>query len=82
MNRRTPAATPLALLLALALLGAGCTGGVDGTPGAAGLRDPYFPGLGNGGYDVTHYRLKLDIGPYADDRRGSATAATTSPTTA
>ncbi|MFD5974832.1 M1 family metallopeptidase [Streptomyces bacillaris] len=72
MNRRTPAATPLALLLALALLGAGCTGGVEGTPGAAGLRDPYFPGLGNGGYDVTHYSLKLDIGPSADDKRRPA----------
>ncbi|MFB8124201.1 M1 family metallopeptidase [Streptomyces bacillaris] len=72
MNRRTPAATPLALLLALALLGAGCTGGVEGTPGTAGLRDPYFPGLGNGGYDVTHYSLKLDIGPSADDKHGPA----------
>ncbi|MGA6173798.1 M1 family metallopeptidase [Streptomyces sp. NPDC012600] len=72
MNRRTPAVPPLALLLALALLGAGCTGGVEGTPGAAGLRDPYFPGLGNGGYDVTHYGLKLDIGPAADGPRAPA----------
>ncbi|MFF3317624.1 M1 family metallopeptidase [Streptomyces sp. NPDC003035] len=55
------------------LLLAGCTGaadgggvdigGVRGTPGAAGLRDPYFPKLGNGGYDVTHYALDLAYDP-------------------
>ncbi|NEE25787.1 M1 family peptidase, partial [Streptomyces sp. SID7982] len=55
MNPRTRTAAPLLLALALALLGSGCTGGVEGTPGAVGVRDPYFPGLGNGGYDVTHY---------------------------
>lgn len=32
---------------------------VAGTPGAAGIGDPYFPGLGNGGYDVNHYDLAL-----------------------
>ncbi|MDX2922853.1 M1 family metallopeptidase, partial [Streptomyces sp. NE06-03C] len=61
MNHRAPAAAPLLLALALVLLGSGCTGGVEGTPGAVGLRDPYVPGLGNGGYDVTHYGLKLDV---------------------
>jgi aminopeptidase N len=30
-----------------------------GTPGAAGVGDPYFPNLGNGGYDVAHYDLEL-----------------------
>ncbi len=30
-----------------------------GTPGAPGVGDPYFPGLGNGGYDVEHYDLAL-----------------------
>ncbi|NEE56880.1 M1 family metallopeptidase, partial [Streptomyces sp. SID8455] len=71
MNHRAPAAAPL--LLALVLLGAGCSGGVEGTPGAAGVRDPYFPGLGNGGYDVTHYGLELDVEPAADRLRGTAT---------
>lgn len=33
------------------------------TPGAAGIGDPYFPGLGNGGYDVGHYDLGLDYNP-------------------
>ena len=30
-----------------------------GTPGAPGLGDPYYPTLGNGGYDVQHYTLDL-----------------------
>jgi aminopeptidase N len=29
--------------------------------GALEIGDPYFPGLGNGGYDVEHYALELDI---------------------
>jgi aminopeptidase N len=29
------------------------------TPGAAGVGDPLFPGLGNGGYDAEHYTLDL-----------------------
>ncbi len=33
------------------------------TPGAAGLGDPYFPQLGNGGYDVGHYDLTLGYTP-------------------
>lgn len=30
------------------------------TPGAAGIGDPYYPALGNGGYDAQHYTLDLD----------------------
>jgi len=30
-------------------------------PGAAGIGDPYYPLLGNGGYDVLHYTLDLDL---------------------
>ena len=29
------------------------------TPGAPGLGDSYYPGLGNGGYDVQHYHLDI-----------------------
>ncbi|WP_433401372.1 M1 family metallopeptidase [Streptomyces sp. CA-146814] len=72
MNHRLPAAAT-SVLLALVLLAAGCSGGVEGTPGAVGLRDPYFPGLGNGGYDVTHYGLELDVDPAANRLRGTAT---------
>jgi len=29
------------------------------TPGAAGIGDSFYPGLGNGGYDVEHYSIDL-----------------------
>jgi aminopeptidase N len=32
----------------------------DSSAGAAGLGDPYFPELGNGGYDALHYTIDLD----------------------
>lgn len=32
---------------------------VVGEPGAPGIGDPYYPDLGNGGYDVEHYTLDL-----------------------
>ena len=32
------------------------------SPGAPGIGDPYFPLLGNGGYDAIHYDLALDLG--------------------
>ncbi|GGV17667.1 metallopeptidase [Streptomyces litmocidini] len=64
-----------ALAAVLALLAPGCTGiasGVRGTPGAAGLRDPYFPKLGNGGYDVGHYGLTLAYDPASGRLDGTA----------
>lgn len=30
-------------------------------PGASGVGDPYFPELGNGGYDAQHYTLDIDV---------------------
>ncbi|MFD0856475.1 M1 family metallopeptidase, partial [Actinomadura adrarensis] len=36
---------------------------VEFTPGAPGAGDPYFPDMGNGGYDVAHYDLKLSYDP-------------------
>ncbi|MDP8959061.1 MAG: M1 family metallopeptidase [Actinomycetota bacterium] len=36
-------------------------GEVQGRPGAAGIGDPYYPQLGNGGYDVTHYQVDLEV---------------------
>ena len=35
--------------------------GFDPRPGAPGVGDPLFPGLGNGGYDVSHYTVELDV---------------------
>ena len=43
-----------------------------GQPGAPGVGDVYFPGLGNGGYDVAHYDLSLEWNP--DDGTLSALA--------
>lgn len=31
--------------------------------GAQGLGDPYFPDLGNGGYDVIHYDIEVTVDP-------------------
>ncbi len=64
------AAPAVAALLALTT---GCTGGtVHGRPGASGLRDPYFPKAGNGGYQVEHYELDLDYDPADGRLRGTA----------
>ncbi|MCX5297542.1 M1 family metallopeptidase [Streptomyces sp. NBC_00193] len=55
------AALAVATLLALTT---GCTGEtVQGRPGASGVRDPFFPKAGNGGYQVEHYSLDLDYDP-------------------
>ncbi|WP_184718954.1 M1 family metallopeptidase [Streptosporangium saharense] len=35
----------------------------QGRAGAAGIGDPDFPNDGNGGYDVGHYRLKIEYDP-------------------
>ncbi|MFC8915857.1 M1 family metallopeptidase [Streptomyces sp. NPDC057116] len=72
--RRPRALAAVAVLLAAALTG--CTGdggrGGGGEPGAAGLRDPYFPQLGNGGYDVRHYALTLAYEPRTGRLTGTA----------
>ncbi|MFI1731337.1 M1 family metallopeptidase [Streptomyces acidicola] len=73
MSRSAPVVP--AALLAFALSVSACTGGGDGakgTPGSSGLRDPYFPKMGNGGYDVTHYGLTLDYDPDDNHLRGRA----------
>ncbi|KMS68986.1 metallopeptidase [Streptomyces viridochromogenes] len=65
---------PVALTVACALLVlTACSGGVQGTPGGAGVRDPYFPKAGNGGYDVTHYDLDLGYDPDEEHLTGTAT---------
>ncbi len=42
------------------------------TPGTAGVGDQYYPGYGNGGYDVRHYDLDVDYNPGNDRLRGDA----------
>ncbi|MFE9444958.1 M1 family metallopeptidase [Streptomyces sp. NPDC006602] len=78
MSRSAPLAptcTSLVLVLVLALTA--CDGGgggaVHGSPGASGVRDPYFPKAGNGGYDVTHYDLDLAYEPDTGRLTGTAT---------
>jgi aminopeptidase N len=58
----------VALVLARPAAAAGAFG-----PGAPGLGDPFFPLAGNGGYDVTHYDLRLDYDPASRLLRGTAT---------
>ncbi|MDT0571032.1 M1 family metallopeptidase [Streptomyces sp. DSM 3412] len=69
---RSARVVPAALLtVALALTLTSCTDGggeARRTKGSAGLGDPYFPRLGNGGYDVTHYALTLGHDPGARAR--------------
>jgi aminopeptidase N len=45
--------------------------------GATGVGDPYFPDLGNGGYDVVHYDLDLTWRPDAARMDGVATITAT-----
>ena len=47
------------------------------TPGAAGVGDPYFPLMGNGGYEVDHYDLNLRVRPKLDQVKAVATIGAT-----
>ena len=42
-------------------------------PGAPGAGDPYYPLDGNGGYDVTHYDIRLNYLPATDRLSGTTT---------
>ncbi|MEY2247502.1 M1 family metallopeptidase [Streptomyces sp. SAS_267] len=70
---RSSVTVPFALALALVAGLTACGGdGVHGKPGAAGVGDPYFPKMGNGGYDVTHYGLTLSYDPRHKRLTGTA----------
>jgi aminopeptidase N len=43
------------------------------SPGADGIGDTYYPGLGNGGYDVEHYTIVLDVQPLENVITGTTT---------
>lgn len=43
--------------------------------GAPGMDDPYFPELGNGGYDVQNYIIAMDVDPSANTVNGTTTIA-------
>ena len=45
----------------------------ESTPNPDGLGDPFYPMLGNPGYDVTHYDITLTVDPVANTINGTAT---------
>jgi aminopeptidase N len=49
----------------------------DTGPGAPGIGDVYYPDYGNGGYDVSHYDLRLRYQPSSDHLEGTATILAT-----
>src|SRR5262245_41604515 len=65
-----------AALAAVTLLIVGATAAAaappQGSPGAPGVGDPYFPLHGNGGYDVQNYELDLSYNPPTDRLDGTA----------
>jgi aminopeptidase N len=76
-----PCMRTLSALLCLSIL-ASCLSPspmTDSTPtpvpvaGSPGMNDPYYPNLGNGGYDVEHYTIVLDIDPPNNTIRGFTT---------
>ena len=62
-NPRALAAVTLGVAAALAVPPAPASAAARFTPGAPGAGDPYFPDMGNGGYDVAHYDIDLKYDP-------------------
>ncbi|MFC6880872.1 MULTISPECIES: M1 family metallopeptidase [Actinomadura] len=76
-HRLALAAAGAAALGLLAPAAPGAAADVRYEPGAAGIGDPYFPDLGNGGYDVKRYHLKTAYEPGTDQLTGTATIRAT-----
>ncbi len=67
-----------AALMVPALALPGRASAADGfSPGSPGLGDPFCPLAGNGGYDVSHYSLRLGYDPATRHLDGSATISAT-----
>ncbi|MBM0259673.1 M1 family metallopeptidase [Micromonospora sp. 4G55] len=81
MRRIRSKALLAAVVAATALASAGCTSDHEDRsefrPGAADAGDPYVPGRGNGGYDVSGYRLRVRYDPATDRLTGRATVTAT-----
>ncbi|HEY0636717.1 MAG TPA: M1 family metallopeptidase [Pseudonocardiaceae bacterium] len=74
MVSRASLRTAAAVGCAAALLAAGTAGdAVTQGPGAPGIGDAYFPSYGNGGYDVSHYDIRLRYDPATDRLSGTTT---------
>ncbi|MFC7795464.1 M1 family metallopeptidase [Streptomyces cinereoruber] len=83
MHRRIIVPSALAASLTLAIPasadagGPGVSPGELSVPGAPGIGDSYYPASGNGGYDVSHYDLRLKYEPATDLLEGTATILAT-----
>jgi aminopeptidase N len=60
-------------LLGLFLIISACQPAAPPVQGAPGIGDPYYPDLGNGGYDVQQYTIALKVDPDANTVEGSTT---------
>ena len=59
------------------MVGLSCQPRLEPVSGAPGIGDPYYPGLGNGGYDVQNYTISLEVDPAANTLNGSTTIRAT-----
>jgi aminopeptidase N len=74
LRRGPTAAITAAILLFSPLTGAPAgAAGPAPTPGTAGVGDTYYPDYGNGGYDVSHYDVRLRYDPATDRLAGTTT---------
>ncbi|MFF8841274.1 M1 family metallopeptidase [Streptomyces sp. NPDC015127] len=73
MHRRLIVPSALAATLLLAIPASAAHTSI----GAPGIGDPYYPAAGNGGYDVSHYDLRLRYEPGTDLLEGTATILAT-----
>jgi aminopeptidase N len=72
--RRVMVAVATAAAAAIVLAGApNAVASQRQAPGGPGIGDPYFADYGNGGYDVSHYDLRLRYWPDTDRLQGTAT---------
>ncbi|HEX6346413.1 M1 family metallopeptidase [Umezawaea sp.] len=71
MSIRAKITVGAATACALALLAG--PAGAAAAPGAPGIGDPYYPNSGNGGYDVSHYDIRLNYQPSNDTLSGTTT---------
>src|SRR5688572_16601627 len=63
----------VAIAATMVVLLAGTPAQAAPAPGAPGVGDVYFPVYGNGGYDVTHYDIRLRYYPDSDRLTGTTT---------
>jgi aminopeptidase N len=62
---------------ALIVAGSGVAAQAAPAPGAPGVGDSYYPDYGNGGYDVSHYDIRLRYTPATDRLTGTTTILAT-----